>query len=172
MGWATRAPKLHAILRHRFGDLTALKSRLLAHPLVPMQLRTRAFGVHPTARIYPGTRVSGKGLSMGPRSFVNAGCFLEGAGRLHLGADVHLGPGVQVLTSTHELGPSARRAGDFYNVATTIEDGCWIGAGALVLPGVTIGTGCVVAAGSVVTGDCEPNGLYAGMPATRKRTLP
>jgi maltose O-acetyltransferase len=172
MGWETRLPKLNAILRHRFGDLTALKSRVLAHPWIPMQIRARAHRVHPTARIYPRTHVSGKRLSMGPRSFVNAGCFLEAIGKLTLGADVHLGPGVQVLTTSHELGPSTRRAGPHWATDTTIGDGCWIGAGAIVLPGVTIAPGCVIAAGAVVTADCEPDGLYAGVPASRKRTLP
>jgi maltose O-acetyltransferase len=40
-----------------------------------------------------------------------------------------------------------------------------------VLPGVTIGAGCAVAAGAVVTADCEPDGLYAGVPARRVRDL-
>lgn len=49
--------------------------------------------------------------------------------------------------------------------------GTWIGAGAVVLPGVTIGPGCVVAAGAVVVRHCEPNGLYAGVPARRVKEI-
>jgi maltose O-acetyltransferase len=41
----------------------------------------------------------------------------------------------------------------------------------MLLPGVTVGDGCVIAAGSVVTGDCEPHGVYAGVPAKRVRDL-
>jgi maltose O-acetyltransferase len=52
-----------------------------------------------------------------------------------------------------------------------IEDGCWIGAGATILPGVTVRAGCIVASGAIVTKDCEPNGLYAGNPARRIREL-
>ena len=52
-----------------------------------------------------------------------------------------------------------------------IGDGCWIGARALLLPGTTVGSGSVVAAGAVVRGACEPNSLYAGVPAARIRAL-
>jgi maltose O-acetyltransferase len=50
-----------------------------------------------------------------------------------------------------------------------IGDRCWIGARATILPGVSIGDGTVVAAGAVVTKDCEPDALYAGVPARRLR---
>ena len=49
--------------------------------------------------------------------------------------------------------------------------GTWIGANAIVLPGVRIGEGCVIAAGSVVVNDCEDNSLYAGVPARFIRKL-
>jgi acetyltransferase-like isoleucine patch superfamily enzyme len=51
-------------------------------------------------------------------------------------------------------------------------DGAWLGAGTIVLPGVTVAAGGVVAAGSVVTADTEPNALYAGVPAVKKKALP
>ena len=53
----------------------------------------------------------------------------------------------------------------------TIGDGCWLGGNVAVLPGVSIGSGCVIAAGSIVTADCEPDCLYAGIPAQLKRRL-
>ncbi|WP_247602466.1 DapH/DapD/GlmU-related protein [Gordonia rubripertincta] len=53
-----------------------------------------------------------------------------------------------------------------------VGDYCWIGAGAIILPGVVVGEGCIISAGAVVIRDCEPNGLYAGVPAIRKRDLP
>ncbi|WP_280523208.1 DapH/DapD/GlmU-related protein [Arthrobacter woluwensis] len=53
----------------------------------------------------------------------------------------------------------------------TIDDGSWVGAGSILLPGVTIGKGSVVAAGSVVTKDVPPNVLVAGIPASVIRSL-
>lgn len=52
-----------------------------------------------------------------------------------------------------------------------IGRGCWIGANVTIMPGVTIGDGCVIGAGSLVTNDCEPNGVYVGIPARRKKEL-
>jgi maltose O-acetyltransferase len=80
---------------------------------------------------------------------------------------------MQVLigTSSHEVGPPEKRAGTLVKQGVTIEDGCWVGARAIVLPGVTIGRGCIIASGAVVTKDCEPGGLYAGVPARRLRDV-
>ncbi|MDV7243724.1 DapH/DapD/GlmU-related protein [Rhodococcus oxybenzonivorans] len=79
---------------------------------------------------------------------------------------------VLLSTSSHELAGASRRAGNVSGRPITIGDGCWIGAGATILGGVSIGAGTVIAAGSVVNSDCEPNALYAGCPAVRKKYLP
>jgi len=55
--------------------------------------------------------------------------------------------------------------------SVTIGNGCWICTRAIILPGVKIGDGCIIAAGSVVTEDCEPNYLYAGVPVVKIRYL-
>jgi maltose O-acetyltransferase len=75
-------------------------------------------------------------------------------------------------TSTHEIGSRERRGGKSISIPIKVGNGCWIGARSMILPGVTIGDGCIIAAGSVVTKDCEPNGLYAGTPAKRIKDLP
>jgi acetyltransferase-like isoleucine patch superfamily enzyme len=72
--------------------------------------------------------------------------------------------------SSHELGPPEQRAGKRTTGEVRIGDVCWIGIRVVVvLPDTVIGSGVVVAAGS---GVLEPNGLYAGVPAIRKRDLP
>jgi acetyltransferase-like isoleucine patch superfamily enzyme len=76
-----------------------------------------------------------------------------------------------VLTSTHEPGDHENRRGRYTTAPVTIGAGSWIGARATIMPGVTIGEGVTVGAGSVVTRDCEPDGLYAGVPATRVKEL-
>lgn len=72
--------------------------------------------------------------------------------------------GVSLITHTHEIGDSHRRASPktIYK-SIRIEEGCWLGANVIVLPGVTIGKGTIIAAGAVVIRDCEPNSLYAGV---------
>lgn len=52
-----------------------------------------------------------------------------------------------------------------------IEDGCWIGANVVIMPGVTIKKGCVIGATALVTKDTEPNGLYVGKPAHKIKDL-
>ena len=110
-------------------------------------------------------------ISIGQGSFINDYCYFENAAQITIGREVAFGPRVAVITSTHELGGSARRCGRWQPLPVRIGDGCWIGAQALILPGVTIGDGTVVAAGSVVTADCEPDCLYGGAPASILRRL-
>ncbi|HEX3960838.1 MAG TPA: DapH/DapD/GlmU-related protein [Trebonia sp.] len=87
-------------------------------------------------------------------------------------AGAWIGTRCTILTQTHEIGDAGRRAAGSVDKPVAIGAGCWLGTGVTVLPGVSIGPGCVIAAGAVVTRDCEPDGLYAGVPAVRKRDLP
>ena len=75
------------------------------------------------------------------------------------------------MTTNHDYSDGNKRTGKVSGADIVIEDGCWIGAGAIILPGVTIKMGVVVAAGSVVTKDCEENCLYAGNPARKIKEL-
>lgn len=113
----------------------------------------------------------GANLIVGRDTFINGECLIDAAGEVTLGDEVHIGHGVQILTFTHEPGPTARRAGRPEVAPVHIGDGTWIGAGTIVLPGVTVGQGCVVAAGAVVHDDLPANGLYAGVPARLMRRL-
>jgi maltose O-acetyltransferase len=110
-------------------------------------------------------------VTMGDGVGVSDNCFLEDHGQITIGAGSGVGAGCSLITSTHDWGPSDQRYGAWRCEPIVLEPGCWLGAGVTVLPGVRIGAGCMVAAGSVVTRDCEPNGLYAGVPAVRKRDL-
>lgn len=88
-----------------------------------------------------------------------------------IGSNCDIGPNVDLVTGSHCIGTSHRRAGEGTALPITIGDGCWIGAHSLILGGVRIGSGCVVAAGSVVTRDVPDNMLVAGVPARIKRKL-
>ncbi|EID80220.1 MULTISPECIES: acyltransferase [Rhodococcus] len=123
------------------------------------------------AGICSGCHFGSKDVTMGLGTFVNRGVLFDGTAPITLGRQVAVGHRAQFITSTHEIGPSSGRGGRVVDRPIVIGDGCWIGAGAIILPGVTVGDGCVIGAGTVVTRDCEPNGLYAGSPARRVRDL-
>jgi acetyltransferase-like isoleucine patch superfamily enzyme len=116
------------------------------------------------AALHMGCFVTGRHISIGARSVINRGCYLDGRGTLEIGADVSISPECYLLTLTHDSQDSA-----FAAVAkpVTIENRAWIGARALVLPGVRIGEGAVVGAGAVVTRDVEPFSIVAGNPARK-----
>jgi maltose O-acetyltransferase len=113
----------------------------------------------------------GSEFQIGRGGFVNDYCYFENAAPINIGREVAFGPRVAVITSAHDLGDSARRCGRWRPLPVEVGDGCWIGAQALILPGVTIGHGTVVAAGAVVSSDCEPDCLYGGTPARILRRL-
>jgi acetyltransferase-like isoleucine patch superfamily enzyme len=110
-------------------------------------------------------------VTIGEGSFLNRDVFVDGVG-VRLGRNVYVGPRAMIVTAKHSIGGRALRAAPGAPEEVQVGDGCWIGAGAIILPGVTVGAGCVIAAGAVVTRDCEPDGLYAGVPARRLRDLP
>lgn len=117
------------------------------------------------------TIVTPEEVSCGPGTFINAEVFFDRGG-ITLGSRVFIGPRAMLITANHPIGSSRQRAADGAPSPITVGDGSWIGAGAIILPGVTIGSGCVIGAGAVVTKDCEPNGLYVGVPARRIKDLP
>jgi maltose O-acetyltransferase len=122
--------------------------------------------------VNPGVVIESRDLAIGRDSFVNSGCWLDNSqARITIGRDVAFGQRVLVTTSSHDASDPAHRAGRNLGAPVTIGDGCWIGAQSVILPGVTVGAGCIVAAGAVVTRDCTPHGLYAGVPARRVRDL-
>ncbi|MBE0699223.1 MAG: acyltransferase [Anaerolineaceae bacterium] len=110
-------------------------------------------------------------LTIGSESMVGIGVYFDMAGSITLGNRVTLGPQIMFITGAHEVMGSHQRAGSLVPQAICVEDGVWIGARALILPGVTIGNGAVVGAGAVVTKDVPPNTLVAGVPAAIKREL-
>lgn len=113
----------------------------------------------------------GENTHFGPGCFVNFNCTILDLADVTIGAGTLIGPGCQLITVEHPLEHGPRAEG--WERARPIEIGrdCWLGAGAIVLPGVRIGDRCVVAAGAVVTRDVPANSLVAGVPAEVKRTL-
>ncbi|WP_449598729.1 acyltransferase [Niallia sp. Marseille-Q9988] len=143
--------------------------------LVPRTIRSQIYRIYGveinTKYIQAKCFLGGNNIKIGRGTTVNYQCFFDNNGLIEIGENCDIAMQVSMITSTHEIGNSVRRAGQTYGKDIRIEDGCWIGARVIIQPGVTIGKGCVIAAGSVVTKNCSPNGLYAGVPAKRIREL-
>lgn len=150
-------------------------NKCVASPWVSTRLRRKLLsrlGI-PVGDAIIGDHVwfGGDRIRFGTGVYVNRGVGFDNSDWITIGSNVSIGHDVLVCTSTHELGPSGKRAGAAIGKPIVIGDGVWIGARATILPGVTIGSGCVIAAGSVVVNDCQPDSLYAGVPAARVRAL-
>lgn len=157
-------------------SVSASISALQGLPFLPLWMRARIlrwYGVvcPPDITIYDGVYFSSNRVAFGRGCFVNARCFFDAGAAITLGDAVHVGPGTFIISSTHARGGHDRRASTLQRFDVHIGAGCWLGANVTVLPGVRIGDGCVIAAGAVVTRDCLPDGLYAGVPARRVRDL-
>ena len=102
------------------------------------------------------------GARIGRNTRINRGCTLDLRGGLTVGDNVSVSLNVTILTASHDVNDPGFEVEDR---PVTIEDHVWIGAGATVLPGVTLGHGSVVAAGTVVTRDVTPLAIVGGVPA-------
>lgn len=120
--------------------------------------------------IPPFYATGGTGMKVGRNVFVNQNCTFYDLGGLEIGDDVMIGPNVSLITSGHPVEPSRRRD---CVVAKPIVIGrnVWIGAGATIVGGVTIGQNAVVAAAAVVTRNVPPNTLVGGNPAKIIRSI-
>ena len=152
-------------------------------PLSPMPSKYTDYFWYRVARAAPSSRIRR--------------CALDSISYVRVGTDVYLGPSVTItpfngarydrvlvdvrdrcaispnvsfIASEH---PENARLEESYGSVEkiTVEEDCWVGAGATILNGTTVGRGSVVAAGSVVRGDVPPDSLVAGVPAVVKREL-
>ena len=117
----------------------------------------------------------GRNIYLGDNVSVNMNCTFVDCNKITIGNNVLIAPNVQIYTATHpvelneRLEPVEKQNGieyirHTYALPVTIEDGCWIGGGVIILPGVTIGRGSVIGAGSVVTKSVPSNSLAIGNP--------
>ncbi|MBV8049394.1 MAG: sugar O-acetyltransferase [Paludibacterium sp.] len=113
----------------------------------------------------------GRNIRFGENTFVNFNVTIIDLGEVEIGSHVLIAPNVQIYTATHPLDFAPRRDWQTTCRKVTIEDDCWIGGGAILLPGVTIGARSIVGAGAVVTRDVPPDSLAVGNPARVSRRL-
>lgn len=144
-----------------------------AYPLKAWLLRRAGYGVSPAARIVSSVRIGGTmRLHIGGDSFVGHEVLICGGDcEIFIGDCVDIAPRVSIIAGTHKVDMIGdHSAGEGYSLDVKIEDGAWIGAGATILGGVTIGRKAVIAAGSIVTSDIPAFTLAAGVPCRPKKS--
>ena len=107
----------------------------------------------------------GHHVHFGSNIYANFGLTLVDDGHIYIGDCVMFGPHVTVATANHPVNPELRLKAYQYNRDVHIGNNVWIGAGTVIVPGVTIGENSVIGAGSVVTKDIPDNEIWAGNPA-------
>ncbi len=105
----------------------------------------------------------GENISIGKNVFVNHACTFMDRGGITIEDNVLIGPKVNLITTNHPINPAERRA--TISNPILIKKGAWIGVGATILPGVTVGENAIVAAGAVVSKDVPDNTIVGGVPA-------
>ncbi len=163
-------PRLHAagvlqaLLPERDGG--SARARLLA--LAGFEL-----GVGTSVEGWPritGTSLSGR-LRIGKNCRLGPDCVLDLIDTIQLDDDVTVGPGVMILTSTHELASPQHRAGNVITAPVRIGRGAWLGPRSIILPGANVGEGAVVEAGSVVNKEIPAHTRVGGIPAMVREKL-
>lgn len=110
---------------------------------------------------------------VGNRSVIGAYNWLQGSGEIVIGDDVIMGPGVRIISTTHDVSdPNQSFACQpLINKSVQIGSNVWIGANVVILAGVCIGSNVVVGAGALVTRDLESGGVYVGAPSRRLKGI-
>ncbi|WP_317890971.1 sugar O-acetyltransferase [Granulicella arctica] len=110
----------------------------------------------------------GYNIFLGDRVFLNFGCVLLDVGRIEIGDGTQIGPMVQIYAADHPRDPTVRAQELENGRPVVIGRNVWIGGGAIILPGVTVGDDAVIGAGSVVTRDVPAGATVMGNPARIK----
>lgn len=113
----------------------------------------------------------GSNTTVGSNVYINFNLTIIDDYKVTIGNNVMFGPNVTIAVTNHPVHPDLRREGGMYALPVVIEDDVWIGSGAIIAPGVTLGKGCVIGAGSVVTKDIPANVIAVGNPCKVLRVI-
>jgi maltose O-acetyltransferase len=178
-GPLTEREKMRAGLPYRPGDAELIALRRRAQSLMRAYNATVYGEDHARAHIlgellgtYNGAVVRpwfsvdyGVNIHCAPGVFFNYNCVVLDVCDVTIGEGTQIGPMVQILTADHPRDATIRSEGLENGKPITIGAHVWIGGGAILLPGVTVGDGAVIGAGAVVTRDVAPHSTVAGNPA-------
>ena len=113
----------------------------------------------------------GKHVHFGDGVYANFGLTCVDDTHIYVGSHTLFGPNVVLATAGHPMMPELRKHGIQYNMPIHIGENCWLGAGVIVVPGVTIGDNVVIGASSVVTKDIPSNSVAMGTPCRVVRQI-
>lgn len=113
----------------------------------------------------------GKHTHLGKNVYANFNLTLVDDSHIYIGNDCMLGPNVVIATAGHPINPELRQRVTQYNADVHIGNNVWLGAGVIVMPGVTIGDNSVIGAGSIVTKDIPSNVVAVGNPCRVMREI-
>lgn len=113
----------------------------------------------------------GHHVHFGDNIYVNFNFTATDDTHIYVGSNTQIGPNVSLVTAGHPVLPELRKQGYQYNMPVHIGENCWLGAGVIVLPGVTIGANTVIGAGSIVTKDIPANVVAVGDPCRVMRPV-
>jgi len=113
----------------------------------------------------------GYNITIGEQVFFNFNCVILDVAEVHIGSRTLIAPNVQLYTAAHPLNHIERASGLEFARPISIGEDVWIGGGAIVCPGVTIGSRSVIGAGSVVTKDIPQGVIAAGNPCRVLRSI-
>ena len=143
---------------HSSDEVRALLERIWGQPLGT------------SVRMFPPFYTAfGKTTRVGKEVFINFGCTFLDQGGITIEDGVFIGPEAKILSEGHPEQPALRHT--LQTEPVVIRRKAWIGAGAIILPGVTVGENAIIAAGAIVTKDVPDNTIAAGVPAKILRNI-
>ena len=158
---SNEAMKIMVVLNNSYH--TPEKIRELFSALIGREV-DEGFGMFP-----PFYTDCGRNIHVGRNVFINSGCHFQDQGGIYIDDGALIGHNVVLATLNHGQLPENRH--DLLPSPIYIGKNVWIGASAVVLPGVRIGDGAIVAAGAVVTKDVPPNTVVGGVPARQLKSV-
>lgn len=162
-------PVYSAVAKARRTATRLIRAEGISYGLNRARWRARIGALGAYSDIAENTVVRGeKNLYIGVRTSISPNCFIDACGGVIIGDHVMISHMVSINSMSHESTPPYHRP---IMRRTVIENHAWIGAGCIILDGVTIGEGAIVAAGAVVNRDVAPYTVVAGVPARKIREI-
>ena len=150
----------NALKPSRYAEKTALLKKMFAEIGENVYIETPFY-----------SNFGGMHVHFGHTIYANFNLTLVDDTHIYVGSYTMFGPNVTIATASHPISPEHRKQDYQYNQPVHIGKNCWIGAGAVILPGVTIGDNTVIGAGSVVTKDIPANVVAVGNPCRVLRAI-